>query len=134
MIADLMRWEEGVDVIQVMMARGADVDARDSEGNTPLHLAIWSGVWFTAIALLNAGADVDAPNQDGDTPLHLAASRKWHSAQKVVALLDAKADALRKNAKGQTPFDIATDNETLTDSDAYQRLRNAHFDAPPVAP
>ncbi len=53
----------------VLLAHGADVNARDKFENTPLHwAAVYNGL-EAAKALLTHGADVNARNQWGDTPL-----------------------------------------------------------------
>lgn len=50
-----------------------DVDARDNDGNTPLHLAARFGYTKCALILLKDGkADVNIVNDDGKTALELA--------------------------------------------------------------
>ena len=49
--------------------RGAGVNVRDSNGNTPLHLAAYRGYVPEANALIEQGADVNATNRAGATPL-----------------------------------------------------------------
>lgn len=46
------------------------IDASDFEGNTPLLLALRTGRYKFAAALLNAGASVDVQNSRGNTLLH----------------------------------------------------------------
>lgn len=48
---------------------GADVTAKDNDGNTVLHLAALSHVWRAdlAITLLEAGAHIDTVNNEGKT-------------------------------------------------------------------
>ncbi|XP_033224335.1 protein fem-1 homolog CG6966 isoform X2 [Belonocnema kinseyi] len=54
---------------QALLKVGADVTARDSDGNTALHLAALSQPWRTDLAttLLEAGAHLDAVNNEGKT-------------------------------------------------------------------
>ncbi|CAJ1964927.1 unnamed protein product [Cylindrotheca closterium] len=61
--------------LQLGMSQGADVEARDEKGNTPLHLVCNSFIYFdeNARLLLDGGAIVEARNNDGRTPsLYLA--------------------------------------------------------------
>jgi ankyrin repeat protein len=81
------------------------IDARDSDGSTPLHCATWKGHVNVVAVLLDAGANVNAVNQNehwGTTPLHAAA----HANQTAIAkmLLDAGADTKAKDNEGRTPM------------------------------
>jgi hypothetical protein len=51
---------------------GADVNALNEHGRTPLHEACLQRHTAIARLLLDAGADVNARNDDGETPLDLA--------------------------------------------------------------
>jgi len=67
-------WRGHHQVAAVLLAAGADVGAKDSDGHTPLHKAAWNGHLSTVTALLAAGADPKA-EVDRYTPLHAAAGR-----------------------------------------------------------
>lgn len=96
------------DVNQLLELLGQEpslIDARDTDGSTPLHCASWKGHPTVVQALLEKGADVHATNQNdhwGDTPLHAAA----HGNQKAVAelLIAAGADVNRISAYRRTPL------------------------------
>jgi len=45
-----------VAIIETMLSRGLDINARDSEGNTPLSLAVSGGKAEAVEYLLNRGA------------------------------------------------------------------------------
>jgi len=74
-LSDYENSQEQVDraeVVSLLLAAGADVNARDAEGDTALlfcHMNL-----ELASLLLRAGADPNVRNHGGDTPLHLAGS------------------------------------------------------------
>ena len=65
-----------VELVELLIANGADVDDRDVHGYTPLLLAIQAGQSDIARALIKSGADVNARAvTDGGedvTPLYLS--------------------------------------------------------------
>ncbi|MQL97047.1 hypothetical protein Taro_029734 [Colocasia esculenta] len=84
-----------------------ELDRRDGEGRTPLHLAIIKGHIRCVRALLERGADRNARSNDGRTPLHKAAAL---GAEEMVALLlDMGADPSILTARGRSPLDVARD-------------------------
>jgi len=83
-----------------LVSSGADPDARETEGHTPLYRASSGEV---ARLLLAAGADVDAVSGPvRGTPLHQAARRGYVSVAR--ALIDHRALVDARDAKGQTPL------------------------------
>jgi ankyrin repeat protein len=67
-------------ITYLLISRGAPVSARDSGGNTPLHIAAGSGSQALILGLLGAGADISARDTAGFTPLGIALSRDQQGA------------------------------------------------------
>lgn len=72
---------------QVLIEAGADIEALDTYGYTPLHRMASNNLAVGAEALLAAGADPNRRTQkpyDGDTPMQVA---KQSGAKDVIAVL-----------------------------------------------
>lgn len=89
---ELARW---------LVGQGADIEARDAYGRTPLHerAGSWQG---GGEILLDLGADIQATDGQGNTPLHGAAMSARLEAVRVLLARGARADAV--NLAGQTPL------------------------------
>ncbi|XP_072832834.2 protein phosphatase 1 regulatory subunit 12C isoform X7 [Pogona vitticeps] len=64
--------DENMEVVEFLVASGADVNQADNEGWTPLHVAASCGYIEIAQYLLDHGANIAAVNSDGDVPLDIA--------------------------------------------------------------
>ncbi len=89
--------------VQAHLKSGADVNARDGAGNTPLISAALSADAGVLDQLLKAGADVNAANKAGATAL-LRAATFW---DKVLLLVQAGADVRARSAIGNTALMLA---------------------------
>jgi hypothetical protein len=116
----LLRWicwvdnidnrELAVPLAQLLIERGADVNAQDSDSSTVLHVAAFSGIFSGIVALLLAnGADATATNENRRTPLHCAVDDPWPSTDpSIIDLLithGAVVDA--RDVRDNTPLLLA---------------------------
>jgi uncharacterized protein len=90
-----------------LLADGAQADARDDDGWTPLHAAAQSNHVEVAKALLNAGATVDLQDSHGNTPLSRAVFESRGDGRLIEVLRQAGADPLRTNNYGVSPLSLA---------------------------
>jgi ankyrin repeat protein len=88
-----------------MIAAGADVNATQGDGTTPLHWAVYKVDADLARALLARGAKPDVMNNYGSSPL--AEAVKVANARLVEMLLDAGSNAEVANQEGQTALMLA---------------------------
>ena len=96
--------------VELLIANGADVTAKNKYGSTPLHNAATREI---AELLITNGADIDAKINDGSSPL-LAAAMKGH--KEVAELLIAKGanvNTKSESASGEdkTALDWAVDQD-----------------------
>ncbi len=60
---------DDVDALIRMLESGADINAKDYEGRTPLHVAAMNDSVLSAKFLLTHGAEIEVVDQSGHTPL-----------------------------------------------------------------
>lgn len=86
--------------------KGADVNSKNEQKATPLHLAARYCDWMTVHTLLKYKAKINAETGAGETPLHWATDRK-DRGQNVSLLLHAGANADTKTNDYATPLNWA---------------------------
>jgi len=108
-----LHWATGwgqMDVMRLLLDRfHVDVDIRNKDDGTPLHVAASQGRPEGARLLLAHGARVDARRKGGATPLHIAAMKHAKPEHYEVAaiLIDMKADVNARMDNGATPLQLA---------------------------
>lgn len=104
-----------VDVVNLLLDYGAEINKGSYIGATPLHIASNNGLNDIVVTLLNGGADVNAKDKDDETPLHWAARRG--RTETVELLISKGADPEATNKKGKTPSEL----RVVTESQAKTR-------------
>ena len=117
------------EVAKLLLATGADVNAKSNGYMTPLHIAACEGHKHIAELLIANKADINAKDQSGDTPLHCAISNGWESV--AVPLLDNNADIHAKDSMGRTPIYYASKGmaKLLRRHSAHKRKREGQSSA-----
>ena len=95
-------------VAEVIIKSGADLEARDHIGMTPLHWAVDRNDMAAVRLLIRAGARINSKDDDGRSPLHLAVTAGYESI--ASNLLDMGADPNAKTPSGWTPLHEAVAN------------------------
>ena len=101
-----LHWATGhAEVTRFLIANGADVNAKDKDGSTPLHRAAREKGPDVAKLLIDNGADINAKDKYGRTPLHTAAGNG--NDQMVELLIERGAQVDVKANTGATPLYLA---------------------------
>ena len=106
-VADLHRLVAAGDVdgLKAALAGGANANARDGKGWTPLMRAADNGRTLLVPPLLKAGADPNIRASDGATALFIAAVHGHYEI--ISSLMKAGSDGSIKGPKGTTAADLA---------------------------
>lgn len=114
------KWDakQQVAMIHLLLDAGADIDAPDKNGATPLHRAVRTRCAAAVKCLMDAGADPKLKNKPGSTAFHLAVqntgrggsgAERARTAQREIlqAFLDRGVSTTLKDAKGRTVLEWA---------------------------
>lgn len=95
----------GIQILKILLAHGAKVDARNHIRQTPLFSAAIYDSAPAAKVLLAHGAEVNARQDGGRTPLHWAAINGYCDVARV--LIENHADIEAQASNGETPLSLA---------------------------
>eukprot|EP00232_Nephroselmis_pyriformis_P027558 CAMPEP_0182864532 /NCGR_PEP_ID=MMETSP0034_2-20130328/7219_1 /TAXON_ID=156128 /ORGANISM="Nephroselmis pyriformis, Strain CCMP717" /LENGTH=152 /DNA_ID=CAMNT_0024996791 /DNA_START=177 /DNA_END=632 /DNA_ORIENTATION=- len=93
--------------LEAAIAEGVDLNGKDSNDRTALHMACANGHADIVKRLVDAGADLSVSNAEKNTPLHWACLNGKVEVVKV--LMDASASPSALNSADRTPVDEALD-------------------------
>lgn len=95
-------------LIDLLVRKGAPVNATDYHALTPLHLACQRGYQGVTLLLLHYKANTDAQDNNGNTPLHLACMYGHEDCVKALVYYDVQTCRLDLlNDKGDTALHMA---------------------------
>ena len=95
-----------LEVAELLLENGADVNSRDKGGLIPLHNAASYGHVEIAALMIKHNADVNVSDRWGFTPLH-EASQKGRTQLCSLLILHG-ADCTLKNHNNETPLEVAS--------------------------
>ncbi|WP_333023964.1 ankyrin repeat domain-containing protein [Wolbachia endosymbiont of Pentidionis agamae] len=105
---------EYLEIIELLLKKGADINAKNEGGNTSIYEAIKSNNFKIMERLFNKGAKIDLNNNSNQTLLHIAASNSFYSYDttnsgvKIMEfLLKHNLDINIKDEGGNTPMHYA---------------------------
>ena len=93
-------YQTSVEIVDDLIRAGADINARDSNLNTPILHAAQNGSEAVVKELIKFGADINVTNRQRQTLLMLCAGRD--STELVKALIKSGADVNQEDRDGRT--------------------------------
>ncbi|KAG5522437.1 hypothetical protein RHGRI_034574 [Rhododendron griersonianum] len=91
-----------VEIVEILLSRGADVNLKNDGGRTALHYAASKGWLKIAEILLSHDAKIDLKDKVGCSPLHRAASTG--NSELCELLIEEGAEIDATDRAGQTPL------------------------------
>jgi ankyrin repeat protein len=117
-ISELWNEKNQVTMIRLLLKAGAEINAQDKNGATPLHRAVRTRCSEAVKCLLDAGADTTIKNKPGSTAFHLAVQNtgrggsgadiaKVAQREIIQAFLERGLSPKLEDAKGKSVLDWA---------------------------
>ncbi len=120
-------WHEPLDMADLFLSHGADVNSEESPGVPLLHSRIHWNLPGICLWLIRNGANPNAVDGKGNTALHVAA-RKGINARVIEALVERGGNLKAKDGSGKTPLEIARKMKKTKTSELLQSLeRNSNI-------
>lgn len=106
-----------VECVRLLAEAGANANARDHDGNTPLHETFLTDV---EEELLKLGANVNARNNDGETPIFTTVDN-----DAIQLFIEHGADLSIRNNKGGTVMEAAQSKGPLRQEALRKAMQSA---------
>ncbi|EQC30617.1 hypothetical protein SDRG_11672 [Saprolegnia diclina VS20] len=114
-----------VEMVQLLLAHGANIDAVDVDGSTPIMYAIYNDQPQMLRFLLEAGAAPDMTNVAGLGAIHIAIDKPAHAS--LLAAFNADVNAW--TLQGETPLHLSCRSDSLLESSRVLLSFGAAIDA-----
>ena len=93
------------------MKLGADINARNQDKESPIHIAVQKQNKEIISILLKLGADINARNRDKESPIHIAVQKQ--NKEIISILLKLGADINAEDYMKRTPLLFAVKNKDI---------------------
>ncbi|KAH9502346.1 hypothetical protein Btru_073508 [Bulinus truncatus] len=100
------------DICSLLIAKGANVNQADADGNSLLNMACWRGFFEIAQLLVNNGADIDSQNASGNTPLYTCVLKGFQNIAEF--LISTNCNMNLANSRGFTPLYYASQSGDIS--------------------
>ena len=107
-----------LEIVKNLIKQGADINAKDDDGNTVLMWSSREGHLDIVKFLIDKGADIEIKNSNGESALMINA-KSTGSLKVIKYLLDNGADINAENAYGETAYTYIKINNMLDDLIPY---------------
>jgi ankyrin repeat protein len=96
-----------VEVVRMILERGADPTVQDKDGRTPFHLASSKGTCGSVRMILERGADPTVQDKDGRTPFHEASRRGHVEVVRMTSRAGHRSDSAGQGRPDTIPLGVA---------------------------
>ncbi|GFV00693.1 hypothetical protein TNCV_1385141 [Trichonephila clavipes] len=104
-----LHWSKTPELTELLIEHGCNVNAKNFQGDTALHVMVKRNRLSCAVMLLSHQADADIQNADGNAPLHLAVKSGDLSLVQTFIAFGANVNML--NNSGESPRHIAASSD-----------------------
>lgn len=110
-----LHWAKSPQCMEPLIELGCDVNAKNFQGETVLHVMVARSKLACIITLLSYGADVNARGPNNNTALHVACKGQDVSVVQALVVFGAKLSV--ENVSGETPRHLAATLKRSTAQD-----------------
>ena len=96
----------GLEMVEMLISKGAKIEAKDLHGRTPFWCAALYGQYFNLEILYRNGANAEVQDHNGETPLMMAVMYACDKTVEVLIQMGVKLDT--RDRQGQTAMHMAT--------------------------